>query len=108
MGQLLQNAARYRGAEPVITLSAKPLGKQIQLVVQDNGIGIPSYELPRVFDRGFTGSNGRSRGGSTGMGLYLCKKQASFLELGLHIVSREGEGTAVMLTFPAKENLTKM
>ncbi len=108
LGQLLQNAARYRGAEPVITLSAKPLGKQIQLVVQDNGIGIPSYELPRVFDRGFTGSNGRSRGGSTGMGLYLCKKQASFLELGLHIVSREGEGTAVMLTFPAKENLTKM
>mgnify|MGYP002509223018 CR=1 FL=1 len=48
-----------------------PLGKQIQLVVQDNGIGIPAHELPRVFDRGFTGSNGRSRGGSTGMGLYL-------------------------------------
>lgn len=108
LGQLLQNAARYRGAEPVITLSAKPLGKQMQLVVQDNGIGIPAHELPRVFDRGFTGSNGRACGGSTGMGLYLCKKLAGFLELGLAITSKEGRGTTVTLTFPAKENLTKM
>lgn len=107
LGQLLQNAARYRGTKPVITLYAKSLGKQIQLVVQDNGIGIPAYELPRVFNRGFTGSNGRSRGGSTGMGLYLCKKLASFLDLGLHIVSQEGKGTTVTLTFPTKENLTK-
>ena len=108
LGQLLQNASRYRGTEPVITLSAKPLGKQVQLVVRDNGIGIPAHELTRVFDRGFTGSNGRSRGGSTGMGLYLCKKLASFLDLGLHIASQEGEGTAVTLTFSAKGNLTKM
>ena len=107
LGQLLQNAARYRGTAPVISISAKALGKQTQLIVQDNGIGIPAHELPRVFDRGFTGSNGRSRGGSTGMGLYLCKKLASFLDLGLHVVSQEGEGTTVTLTFPAKENLTK-
>ena len=108
LGQLLQNAFRYRGTEPVITLSAKPLGKQVQLAVRDNGIGIPAHELTRVFDRGFTGSNGRSRGGATGMGLYLCKKLASFLDLGLHIASQEGEGTAVTLTFSAKGNLTKM
>ena len=108
LGQLLQNSARYQGPEPVITLSAKPLGKQTQLIVHDNGIGIPAHELPRVFDRGFTGSNGRSRGGSTGMGLYLCKKLASFLDLELHIVSQEGEGTTVTLTFPAKEDLTKL
>lgn len=108
LGQLLQNASRYRGTEPVITLSAKPLGKQVQLVIWDNGIGIPAHELPRVFDRGFTGSNGRSRGGATGMGLYLCKKLASFLDLELYIVSQEGKGTTVTLTFPAKENLTKL
>ena len=108
LGQLLQNAARYRGAAPVITLFSKPLGKQIQLVVQDNGIGIPAHELPRVFDRGFTGSNGRARGGSTGMGLYLCRKLAGFLELGLQMDSREGEGTVATLTFPAKENLTNV
>ena len=108
LGQLLQNAARYRGAEPVISMSAKALGRQTQLIVRDNGVGIPAHELPRVFERGFTGSNGRSRGGSTGMGLYLCKKLAGFLELGLEIASREGEGTAVTLTFPARENLSKL
>ncbi len=108
LGQLLQNAARYRGTEPMLTLYAKPLGRQIQLIVQDNGIGIPAHELPRVCDRGFTGSNGRSRGGSTGMGLYLCKRLAAFLELELCIDAQEGVGTTVTLTFPAKENLTKL
>ena len=108
LGQLFQNAARYRGPEPVITLSAKPLVRQTQLIVHDNGIGIPAHELPRVFDRGFTGSNGRACGGSTGMGLYLCRKLASFLDLELRIVSQEGAGTTVILTFPAKENLTKL
>ena len=108
LGQLLQNAARYRGTAPVITLSAKPLGKQTQLIVHDNGIGIPAHELPRVFDRGFTGSNGRSRGGSTGMGLYLCRKLAAFLELERSMDSQEGAGTTVTLTFPAKENLTRV
>ncbi|MDE5587986.1 MAG: sensor histidine kinase, partial [Acetatifactor sp.] len=95
LGQLLQNAARYRGEEPVITLSGKRLGRQVQLAVQDNGIGIPDYELPRVFDRGFTGRNGRSRGGSTGMGLYLCKRLAYAFEIGLHIQSTAGAGTCV-------------
>ena len=108
LGQLLQNAARYRGPEPVITLLANPLGRQTKLIVHDNGIGIPAHELPRVFERGFTGSNGRIRGGSTGMGLYLCRKLAVFLELGLDITSTEGNGTVVTLTFPAKENLTKL
>jgi signal transduction histidine kinase len=105
LGQLLQNAARYRGPEPVVTISARPLGRQVQLTVADNGLGIPAQELPRVFDRGFTGSNGRARGGSTGIGLYLCKKLAVFLELGLEVTSEEGRGTTVTLTFPAKEAL---
>lgn len=51
LGQLFQNAARYRGPEPVITLSAKPLGRQTQLIVHDNGIGIPAHELPREIGR---------------------------------------------------------
>ncbi len=108
LGQLLQNAARYRGEEPVITLSGRRLGRQVQLAVWDNGIGISAHELPRVFDRGFTGKNGRSRGGSTGMGLYLCKRLADVLEIGLQIQSTAGTGTCVTLTFPAEANLTKM
>ena len=101
LGQLLQNAARYRSEEPVITLSARLLGKQLQLVVHDNGIGIPAHELPRIFDRGFTGSNGRIRGGSTGMGLYLCRKLADSLEIDLQIASTQGKETTATVTFPA-------
>lgn len=108
LGQLLQNSARYHGNEPVVTLSAKRLGNRVQLTVQDNGIGIPAHELPRIFDRGFTGSNGRLRGGSTGMGLYLCRRLADTLKIDLRCVSWEGTGTSVILTFPATGNLTKM
>lgn len=105
LGQLLQNAVRYRTDPPVITLSARQLGRQIQLTVEDNGIGIPSHELPRVFERGFTGSNGRSRGGSTGMGLYLCRRLAGSMEIDLQIHSAEGQGTSVILTFPSPESI---
>ncbi len=56
----------------------------------------------------FTGSNGRIRGGSAGIGLYLCRKLAVFLELELRMDSQEGAGTTVTLTFSAKENLTKL
>lgn len=108
VGQLLQNAARYRSEQSVLILQAKQIGQQVQLIVQDNGIGIPAHELPRIFDRGFTGSNGRSRGGSTGMGLYLCRKLANCLQIDLQIISEVGTGTQVSLTFPAKGNLTKM
>lgn len=106
LGQLLQNAVRYRSQEPVITLSAKSLGRQVQLTVSDNGIGIPAQDLPRIFDRGFTGSNGRARGGSTGMGLYLCRKLADLLEIRLEAQSLEGQGTRVTLTFPTRERLS--
>lgn len=108
LGQLLQNATRYRREEPFLLLSARILGSRVSLTVEDNGIGIPAHELSRVFDRGFTGSNGRSRGGSTGMGLYLCKKMADFLDLELSLTSKEGEGTRVTLVFPAREKLTKL
>ena len=108
IGQILQNAARYHGEEPVISLTAMTLGKQARLSIKDNGIGIPAHELPRVFDRGFTGKNGRARGGSTGMGLYLCRRLTAFLQMDLKITSTEGMGTEVSLTFPSKENLTKL
>lgn len=108
LGQLLQNAVRYRGNAPVVTLSARRLGRQVQLTVRDNGIGIPPHELPRVMERGFTGSNGRARGGATGMGLYLCRRLAGFLQIDLRLASDLGRETSVSLTFPAKENLSKM
>ena len=103
LGQLLQNSVRYRGESPVITMSARQAGKQVSLTVAENGIGIPAHELPRIFDRGFTGSNGRTRGGSTGMGLYLCRKLTEFLEIQIQADSEEGQGTDVTLVFPAMD-----
>ncbi|MGL6197292.1 MAG: sensor histidine kinase [Lachnospiraceae bacterium] len=108
IGQLLQNAVRYRSDHPVITLSSKALGQQIQLMIQDSGIGIPTHELPRIFDRGFTGSNGRIRGGSTGMGLYICRKLADLLFIDIKVISSVDEGTTITMTFPSKSNLSKV
>lgn len=102
LGQLLQNAARYRSEAPCIRISARLSGAQAALIISDNGIGIPAHELSRVFDRGFTGSNGRSRGGSTGMGLYLCRRLSERMEMELQIASEEGKGTEVTLLFPAR------
>lgn len=106
LGQLLQNAARYRRENPNIRLSARLLGRQVQLSVADNGIGIPAHELPRIFDRGFTGRNGRSRSGATGMGLYISRRLAEFLQIDLAVSSSEGNGTCFTLTFPSQDNLS--
>lgn len=108
LGQLLQNAIRYRQEQPCIHICARLLGQRTQLTISDNGIGIPAHELPRIFDRGFTGSNGRSRGGATGMGLYLCRRLGDFLQIDLSVRSVEQQGTQVTLTFPAPEKLSKL
>lgn len=59
----------------------------VRLSLSDNGIGIPAGDLPRIFDKGFTGQNGRSRQGSTGLGLYLCRRLCDKLEIGLEVHS---------------------
>lgn len=85
LGQLLTNAAQY-GAKTVVLSSKEvepgtPRG-HTRLEVRDDGWGIPAQDVPRVFERGFTGGNGRSRGGATGMGLYLIAMMASAWESG--------------------------
>ena len=68
---------------------------------QDNGIGIKESEITRVFEKGFTGENGRITGKkSTGIGLYLCKKLCDKLCIGLELNSKKDEGTEVKLIFP--------
>ena len=66
-------------------------------MIADNGIGIRSEDLPRVFEKGFTGCNGRSDKKSTGIGLYLCKKITGRLGHDLTIASVPGTGTRVYL-----------
>lgn len=106
--QMLSNAVRYRRKNPLILIESEQLGNLVRLTVTDNGIGIAEHDLPRIFDRGFTGENGRDRGGSTGMGLYICKKLADALEVDLRGESAPGSYTKIIMTFPARENLSKM
>ena len=69
--------------------------------VKDNGIGIRKGEITRVFEKGFTGENGRKRGQkATGIGLYLCKKLCNKLGLGLELNSEKDVGTEVKIVFP--------
>ena len=70
------------------------------------GIGIPAADLPRVFEKGFTGANGRAVQSSTGLGLYLCKRLCDKLGIGLTLDSREGQGTTARLIFTVNDYIT--
>ncbi len=77
MNQLIQNSIKYRkqDSSSKIEIYAKRGKENIILYVEDNGIGIKKGEITRVFEKGFTGTNGRMLNKkSTGIGLYLCKK----------------------------------
>lgn len=101
LGQLVSNAIKYRGPSPRLTFRQQVEEQAVVLTVADNGRGIPASDLPRVWEKGFTGENGRALATrSTGLGLYLCKKLCGRLDVGLNIRSAAGEGTAVSLTFP--------
>lgn len=100
LGQLLSNAVKYKSISPVIRICTEESDGKTKLTVKDNGIGIPASELRRIFDKGFTGSNGRALGGSTGMGLYLCRKLAEALGVYLEADSRENKYTVISICFP--------
>lgn len=72
----------------------------VKLVVRDNGRGVPAADLGRVFDRGFTGENGRNGKRSTGIGLYLVKRLCDKMGLGIVARSEHGEFFEVEITFP--------
>lgn len=71
------------------------------LILEDNGPGIPAHELRRVTERGFTGAAGRSRGRSTGMGLYIVSQLCQKLNIRMEISSQEGSFTRFAFQFPA-------
>lgn len=101
IGQLLNNALKYTPAGGKI----KIYFEKNFLIVEDDGIGIKSSDLPRVFEMGYTGENGRKLGSSTGLGLYLVKSIGNDLNLGIKIESKEGKFTKILISFP---KLTKL
>ena len=98
LNQLIVNAVKYRTSQPVLNFCCRQRKDQIMLNVVDNGIGIPACDLPRIFEKGFTGKNGRTTQNSTGIGLYLCKRLCDKLGISISAESTE-TGTTIRLTF---------
>ena len=103
IGQVLENSAKY-GAKCIrFESTVRDVGTKdgcVELSISDDGDGVPAADVPRVFDRGFTGSKGRTHHKATGMGLYLAAVACERMGLGLRISSEEGRGTSITLTFP--------
>ena len=100
LSQIIQNALKYFDKpKKVLSIYSEENNTSVFLVIKDNGCGISASDLPRIFEKGFTGSD-RTKGSSTGMGLYLAKTLCDRLGLGLAVESREGEFTKVTVIFP--------
>lgn len=103
LNQIIQNSIKYRKTEEQseIEIYCEKKKENIILYIKDNGRGIRKGEINRVFEKGFTGTNGRMLNKkSTGIGLYLCKKLCDKLGIGIEIESVQDEGTEVRLVFP--------
>lgn len=102
LNQLIENAVKYRQpGQPSLAITTRCENDSIQLCLQDNGIGISAQDLPRVWEKGFTGENGRtSQSHATGIGLYLVQKLCTAIQIKVSIQSVKGKGTCVQLTLP--------
>lgn len=91
--QVLSNALKYT-AEGFVTLR---LEEPLTLVIEDTGIGIAGEDIPRIFDKGYTGYNGRSDKRASGIGLYLCRRVCKNIGASISVSSEIGKGTAVKI-----------
>ena len=109
LGQFIANSLKYAapGRELVMSVSAEENDEKVLLHFRDNGIGIPENDLSRIFDKSFTGENGRSYAKSTGMGLYIVKSLCDRLEHSITAASEQGSFTELTISF-AKNNYYKM
>lgn len=99
--QILSNSVKYTNNGKISVYSEK----ENELIIEDTGIGISAEDLPRVFDNGFTGYNGRTDKKATGIGLFLCKGILTKLSHNIEIQSEINKGTKVIVKF-ADNNLT--
>ena len=103
LNQIIQNSTKYKMPEKILEIEiyAKQNAENVVLYIKDNGIGIKESEIARVFEKGFTGTNGRISGKkSTGIGLYLCKKLCQKLGIAIELTSAQNQGTTVKIIFP--------
>lgn len=108
INQIIVNSIKYKkDSNSIIKAYTKESKDQLILTIEDNGIGIVERDVERVFQKGFTGHNGRIFGKSTGIGLYLCKKLCLKLGLNITLESKFEEGTKINIIFPLG-NITRL
>jgi len=100
LNQIINNSIKYQRKikHPYIKIYVEEEEDKTTLIIEDNGIGIPKSDLNQVFDKTFTGKNGRIKGSSTGMGLYISKKLCQKLGHKISIDSKENKYTKVYIT----------
>lgn len=98
--QLISNAVKYTRKGQISIYIEE--GKRRFLVIEDTGMGIRKEDLPRIFEWGYTGNNGRVDKKATGIGLALCKETLDMLGHRIHVESKQGEGTKVFLDLTQK------
>lgn len=121
IGQILSNALKYTRTGGIRIYLEKKLSldtddvsisignddcnkvEKLTLVIEDTGIGIRAEDIPRIFEKGYTGVNGRDDNRATGIGLYLSNKIMRKLGHRLYITSTEGKGTKVFLEFSVED-----
>ena len=104
LNQIINNSLKYLNKNiSNIKISCIEKEENTILNIYDNGIGIPETDIKRVFEKSFTGENGRQVSTSTGMGLYICKKLCNTLGHGIEIQSEQGKYTMVSIIFHKEE-----
>ena len=106
LGQFMANSLKYtvKGRETVIRISSEKLEDRVLLHFRDNGAGIPEGDLPRVFDKSFTGENGHTYAKSTGMGLYIVKSLCERLGHSISVTSEQGSFTELTIGFAKNDH----
>jgi len=100
LNQIISNSLKYTDQGGKIEVFTTNNHNNVELHIKDNGVGIASKDISRVFNKGFTGDNGRKSGSkSTGIGLYLVKKMSDKLGHKIEIQSHSGVGTEIIITF---------
>ena len=101
LNQIINNSIKYKrnNVESYIKIIAKEDKEKTYLSIYDNGIGIPKKDIPRVFEKSFTGENGRITAKSTGMELYIVKKLCDKLGHKINIESKKNEYTKITIIF---------
>ena len=102
---LLDNALKFTPLEGKVTLFCRKEGNSLKISIEDTGVGIPSKDLPRVFDRFYRSDKNRERKtGGTGLGLSIAKWIVEVHEGTIKIESKENEGTKILIKLPIKDH----